>query len=84
MQPGGITAATHTPRPESAVYYANDNDERMRNYLSIRNREEVATTEPCIMCSIRAQSETDYFCGNACRRQALGSFTVDEIGRFRD
>ncbi|KAL0574142.1 hypothetical protein V5O48_007805 [Marasmius crinis-equi] len=43
-------------------------------YCSMSHRQEAVSTglvEPCIMCLDLPQSEMDYFCGRACREEAL-------------
>ncbi|KAK7031155.1 hypothetical protein VNI00_013570 [Paramarasmius palmivorus] len=43
-------------------------------YCSMKHREEAVSSglvSPCIMCLELPQSEADYFCGRACREEAL-------------
>ncbi|TFK36681.1 hypothetical protein BDQ12DRAFT_686325, partial [Crucibulum laeve] len=44
------------------------------DYCSMRHREEAVVSglvSPCIMCLVLPQSETDYFCGKACREESM-------------
>ncbi|KAG5642904.1 hypothetical protein DXG03_001911 [Asterophora parasitica] len=50
------------------------NGVKTSDFCSQRHREEAVTAgfaEGCIMCLRMPQSETDYFCGRACREEAL-------------
>ncbi|KIJ98118.1 hypothetical protein K443DRAFT_680995 [Laccaria amethystina LaAM-08-1] len=52
-------------------------------YCSMRHREEAVTSglvSPCIMCLVMPQSETDYFCGRACREESMNKYPDSTTG----
>ncbi|KXN81222.1 hypothetical protein AN958_05737 [Leucoagaricus sp. SymC.cos] len=51
-----------------------DEEGVVSDYCSLRHREEAVTSglkSPCIMCLVLPQSDTDYFCSNACLEESM-------------
>ncbi|KAF9260051.1 hypothetical protein L218DRAFT_625005 [Marasmius fiardii PR-910] len=65
--------------------FADANGQSTSEYCSMTHRQEAVSSglvEPCIMCLDLPQSEMDYFCGRACREEALNKNLIpvrDEV-----